>query len=608
MKGTVDMTILNIRKTVKWSELAVVVCFSMLATAGFAAPDGGYLCYKPDSGKTIYPWDDVAKWFPSTSTSSSLGVLPTAADFVFLYSSKNNVASSGKPMVVTNGVNAATGALQIYDDVNNVSGGALGITVQNGGTMTNSGLVTIGGGKDNTGGGRLIVENGGAWTANDEFRLGCSKGTSWLNVEEGGVFSCAQSDTEFLVGYTYGSGIVTNAGTMSVYDLFTGAYGTGVFVNKGALSVDRKFTIARYGNSRGHFILESGGTLNKTAPASVAPIYIANGASSTGVLECNGDFTLANNDYIVVGKGANSTGRLVVGDGAAVSNVTSISIGDGNQSNGSVELHGGSLWVKGDSSGHTIKLGLDGDSTTGRIQGYGSVHRQSSTLRIRFYGQVVADGGGVMNDLNLASIRTVGTNNTENLNGCGTNGWYAVNKGRLIYPRAQNCKTSSGNPSHPTVGDYPNRTEPTVMNSFRYTLEENPTENEYYNFAELYAPDREDIPAGLPIGARDVVAGVWRFGLSSATNTDGVPTPAAFGGMSITFRYDWRDMPEDCKVAVYRHDGSAGGSWQRIAKDEISSSENTITTAKFDSSSEPWNAGWFAVVAETPKGLSIIFR
>lgn len=583
----------------------VAVASCMLAIVVFAAPSEPYLCYKPAEGKTIYPWDDVAKWFTSTSSSApSAGELPTTGDYVFLYSTKNNVAGSGKPMVVTNGVNAATGSLQIYDEVNYSAGGVIGITVENGGTMTNGGEVMIGGaGSGKTCGGRLVVENGGAWTANASFMLGRSNGTSWLNIEEGGVFSCVQSGTEFHAGYAYGSGIVTNAGTMGVYDFFAGCYGTGVFVNKGVFNVARKFTIAREGNSRGHFILESGGMLNKAK--SSAPIYIAYGKNTTGILECNGDLALADDDYIVVGCKESSTGRLVVGEGAAVSNVTSIIIGNVDRSNGSVELHGGSLWVKGNSTGHTIKLGLDGDSTAGRIQGHGSVRCQSSTLRIRFYGQVVADGGGVMQDLNLASIKTVGTNNTENLNGCGTNGWYAVNKGRLIYPRAQNCNANST--SHPTVGDYPTRSAPTVMNSFRYTLDTRPSAT-YYNFAELYAPDREDIPSGLPVGARDVVAGVWRFGLSSATNADGEPTPAAFGGMSITFRYDWRDMPEGCKVAVYRHDGSLGGSWQRIAKGEISSSENTITTAKFDSASEKWNAGWFAVVAETHNGLAIIFR
>ena len=248
---------------------------------------------------------------------------------------------------------------------------------------------------------------------------------------------------------------------------------------------------------------------------------------------------------------------------------------------------------------------MDGDTTTGSIIGWGLIGRHSSTLRIRFFGQVIADGEGAARDLNLAAIRTVGTNNTEILNGCGTNGWFAVNKGRLIYPRAQNCSGSS----HPTIGDYPNRATPTVMNSFRYTLVTKP-DGTYYNFAELYAPDRTDIPPGLPLySSHDVVAGVWRFGLSSVSNTDDDPTPASFGGMRLTFRYDWRGMDaENQSLYVYRHDGSANGSWTRVGKAEISSTANTVTTDAFDASSETWNAGWFAVVAQRPSGMTVIVR
>ena len=146
------------------------------------------------------------------------------------------------------------------------------------------------------------------------------------------------------------------------------------------------------------------------------------------------------------------------------------------------------------------------------------------------------------------------------------------------------------------------------MNSFRYTLDKPRPEGTYYNFAELYTPDREDIPAGLPVRGRDVVAGVWRFGLSSASGPDIDPEPVTFTGMSLTFRYDWREMREGQSVYIYRHDGSANGAWTRVGKAELSSIDNVITTDKFDASSETWNAGWFAVVAQNPGGAVIVIR
>ena len=594
-------------RTILAKTKVVVLAFALAAPALFALPasSGPYVCYKPDEGKSIYPWDHAAKWFDSTASNTTINRAPTTNDYVFLYSSKNAVNVSGKkPMVVTNGVHAMTGDLEICDKEYGHAY-VIGINVQNGGTMLNEGNVRVGNsGSGKTGGGRLTVESGGEWTVNGQFRLGCSSGTSWLNVNPGGIFS-ATNGKEFLVGYQYGSGIITNEGTMSVFDIFPGVYGTGVLVNKGNLTIERKLTIGRYSGSTGHVILESGSTLTKKSGWS-APVYVGFGDNTKATLECYADWTLGSNDRFLVAHGTNSTGRLVIGEGAIVAPMALLALGEVPGSRGVLELRGGTISVKGDPSGHTILMGVDGDTTTGSIVGWGTVQRgSSSNLRIRFFGQAIADGEGEARDLNMAAIRTVGTNNTEILNGCGTNGWFAVNKGRLIYPRAQNCSGSS----HPTIGDYPNRAEPTVMNSFRYTLVTKPS-GTYYNFAELYAPDRTDIPAGLPLySSHDVVAGVWRFGLSSESGADIDPTPISFGGMRLTFRYDWRGMDaENQSLYVYRHDGSAGGSWTRVGKAEISSTANTITTDSFDASSETWNAGWFAIVAQRPSGMTVIVR
>ena len=592
-------------RTILAKTKVAVLAFALAAPALFALPTNDiYVCYKPDEGRSIYPWDHAAKWFDTTGSGATINRVPTTNDYVFLYSSKNAVNLSGKkPMVVTNGVHAATGDLEICDKTYGNTY-VIGITVQDGGTMLNEGNVRVGNsGNGKTGGGRLTVESGGEWTVNGQFRLGGSSGTSWLNVNPGGIFS-ATNGKEFLVGYQYGSGIITNAGTMSVFDIFPGVYGTGILVNKGNLTVERKLTIGRYAGSTGHVILESGSMLTKLSGGS-APVYVGFADRSTGTLECYADWALVGSDRFLVAHGTNSTGRLVIGEGVIVGPMASLALGEMPGSRGVLELRGGTISVKGISDGHTILMGMDGDTTTGSILGWGTISRHSSTLRIRFFGQVIADGEGIERDLNMAMIKTVGASNVENLNGCGTNGWFAVNKGRLIYPRAQNCSGSS----HPTIGDYPNRTSPTVMNSFRYTINTKP-DGTYYNFAELYAPDRTDIPPGLPLySLHDVVAGVWRFGLSSVSNTDDDPTPASFGGMRLTFRYDWRGMDaENQSLYVYRHDGSANGSWTRVGKAEISSTANTVTTDAFDASSETWNAGWFAVVAQRPSGMTVIVR
>ena len=166
--------------------VAAALAFALAVPPLFAAPSNPYVCYKPSEGQSIYPWDLAAKWFDTTGSGATINRVPTTNDYVFLYSSKNDVASNKKPMVGTNGVHAATGALEICDkDHGNTY--VIGITVQDGGTMTNEGDVVVGNCRSGkTGGGLITIESGGEWTANGNFILGYSSGTSWLNVREGG--------------------------------------------------------------------------------------------------------------------------------------------------------------------------------------------------------------------------------------------------------------------------------------------------------------------------------------------------------------------------------------------------------------------------------------
>jgi hypothetical protein len=90
------------------------LALAVAASALFAAPSEPYVCYKPDAGKSIYPWDHAAKWYDGVN-GSIINRAPTTNDYVFLYSSKNDVSANGKPMVVTNGVHAETEGLEICD-------------------------------------------------------------------------------------------------------------------------------------------------------------------------------------------------------------------------------------------------------------------------------------------------------------------------------------------------------------------------------------------------------------------------------------------------------------------------------------------------------------
>jgi len=600
----------------------VCVCASLgLSAFAVSPPSGAYLTYRPPGNLSIYPWDELSSW-DTTISDAPATHLPTLTNNVFLYSSKNAIdkkSLTGKPMVVSDGVHAETAKLFIGDENNYL----IGLRIASGGTITNAATVYAGAGQNGAStasgsqGAWLEIENGGSWTALDSFYLGLSKDTSWLTVKEGGILTCAN---EFVVGQAYGSAIVTNAGTMVIQNFFIGGTkSSGRMEVTGTLKVASKFTIGRHNNSTAYLHIASGGRLEKTYVAS-KPVYIGNASNCTATVELDSDFTLADNDNISVGNQSFCTGRLIIGPGATVSNVHYVQLGPAKSSDGTLELRGGTLCVKGSSVIGTQRIFLGnrttkGNETRGRIVGYGAVRSSNgNSLRVQPYGQFIADGNGDRLDLNLADIRTIGTNANDNVNGCHTNGWFAVNKGRLIYPRSQNCTINTT--SHPTIGDYPNRTMPTMMNSFRYTLTTAPSDGtEYFNYAELYATDRDDIPAGLPTGRSVTVAGVWRFGLSKAFTWNSAPTPISFGGMKVSFRYDDRNMKPGQQVSVYHHDGSANGSWRKISAEQpaftspTERSDNMITTTTaLDSSDETWNAGWFAVVADGRKGLFVVIK
>ena len=605
----------------RWTLSVVVIG---LAVSAFAvkAPDAPYLTYRPDAGKDSYPWTTL-KWWNTSTSGGATECLPSLTDTVFLYSSKNGInktSLTGKPMLIEDGVDATTGKLIIGDPDNGL---LIGVRVCNGGTMTNGDTVYAGakenGYADDTGveGAFLEVEDGGLWTAESNFNLGLSKGTSYLNVKAGGTFACSN---EFVVGQAYGNAVVTNAGTMNIRNFFMGGpKGTGRMEVTGTLNVASKFTVGRHANSTAYLHLAKGSTFVKQYDDG-KPIYIGHASNSTATVALDCNLTLTSNDKIYLGSGDFGRGRLVVGEDATVDNISSLYLGVANESDGTLELRGGTVKVRGASTTGTqsIFIGNEstrGDVTSGRIVGYGRIGTSNGqNLRMRPYGQFIADGGGVARDLNFADIRTIGTNANDNVNGCGTNGWFAVNKGRFIYPRSQNCTIDST--SHPTIGDYPNRGTPTMLNSFRYTLVTKPTgASEYFNYAELYATDRDDIPAGLPTGKNVTVAGVWRFGLASNRSYANDPNPIAFGGMKVKFCYDNRAMKPGQCVSVYHHDGSATGSWKRISAEQpafatlTEPAENLIeTTTALDSTGETWNAGWFAVVADGRKGMYIVFK
>ncbi|MBR3222325.1 MAG: hypothetical protein IKF72_08865 [Kiritimatiellae bacterium] len=347
-------------------------------------------------------------------------------------------------------------------------------------------------------------------------------------------------------------------------------------------------------------------------------ITVAEGSSSKGTFNVAGGCVVSSN--ITVSTGSSSAGEFVVADGGVVSNVFNIQIGAAYDANtaagkgGLLRMRGGTMLFNIGYSKNSAVIYLNPlrDKTAGAISGWGKLAFTDPIAMVRdmnsenpgdyekpggitHYGLIIADGEGQMRDLDFSRLGVLTYDTTDaNLNG-STNGWYAVNKGRLKLPRSLPRKSAS----HRCVGDYwkvsPSKAR-RLMNTFNYTLEGAETNN--YMFAELYATDRDDIPAGLDEIDADKTLAVWRVGhFSDGPEIDEPTHPAAFTSATIRFRYCPTGAEGLKYVYVFRHDGTANGKWHKVGYRELSVDNPIIDTRSLAPCSENWNFGWFAVLA-----------
>ena len=603
----------------------LMICAAAIATMANA----DNIAWGNKNGQFV--WSSVGNWLSADNTSVLMNRLPTEADDVFLWAG----GLTTSPLVVQSGEVALTRAFTC----SYVKGASTGNTrdilfeIANDGVMTNTGAVVIGDIASGVASGRAVsgsvtVRSGGSWTAESNVTVGRgmtpSSGnakTSRILVEQDGEMF--QEAGEFVVGglKDYG-GTVTNNGTLAAYDLFVGGKGNGVFENNGDLRVANKFRVARESGSSGVFV-HKGGTITHTA-ASTQPIRI--GYSSDGLFQVDAPLAFSS-EMVVVGNENGGKGSLVVND--TLSGVRLLKLGESAGSVGNLSVAGGAVIVNAttaattSSSGHAIYVGMvdeSGEQTQtaiGSIRGYGKIGRTETTddskhARIKNYGQIVADGG----DLDLGLFRLVGLS-TVDANKCGTNGWYAVNGGRLIYPRR--LPVSSAN--HIAIGDYGTNTgadgnlDISLVNSLQVRLykDGSPRSDYQYNYAMLYAADRADIPGTIPCSADkgDKVLGVWRLGHFSDLGDVGA-TPqkpdSRFDTASVRIRFDDAGVNwEKEHVVLYRWDGT---KWRRVGEATEGTHVGTATPQpRYESDdNDNWNIGWYAAVSKHINGFMIIFK
>ena len=136
--------------------------------------------------------------------------------------------------------------------------------------------------------------------------------------------------------------------------------------------------------------------------------------------------------------------------------------------------------------------------------------------------------------------------------------------------------------------------------------------------AELYAPDRTDIPAGLvEDGAQSRRLGVWRAAITGNNYWNMSSSGRrSFTTATTTIRYDqWRlgelkdaqgNYPAGLEVRLYQYNAS-NGKWKRLARCPVESVEGDgyRITGNLKQMDGVYNLGWFAVIAECAKGTQI---
>ena len=344
--------------------------------------------------------------------------------------------------------------------------------------------------------------------------------------------------------------------------------------------------------------------------------YIVNlgmGVNAKVHADFSGSAILRSPNLLNIASGESSSATIRIRENAEFQSSYSTKVAQGSGSSADIILAGGKIGVRPIAPNNVLMLGTD--ESCGRISGYGTLGSyqyspgSSYYLQLELNGQIVSDGGGESRTLDAGLFREV---NTEiyalpgHGNWCGTNGWYAINGGRLVMPQYLAVSNDIW-----CVGDYNQAGEPGFVGSFRVAFAAKPTSS--YLHASLYAAAHADVPAGLPTeGKHMCVEDIWCLGYGDG-RTAADPTSAVdFGSADITFRFGARSVKpgRTYTVAAWRYDVETS-QWVKVSSAEYDPANPTVVfrnVTPVDDGATKWNMGWFAVTLEKDPGLMILLR
>ncbi len=304
--------------------------------------------------------------------------------------------------------------------------------------------------------------------------------------------------------------------------------------------------------------------------------------------------------------GRRSNGRLLLEGGTAVVTNT-CKLGEQDCS-GEIVISNGIIVLTKEQGNTDANLYMGSASGGfGTIRGWGVMKNdKNAAARIMLAeGKIIGDGFGEQKELDLhtiASIRSVldvNTGEASTVPSDTANGWYAVNKGAVLFPRTWFAKGTTGSGS---LGAFSGDADNAFVNSVKIETISMPSITGGLRFqGGIFAEDRDDVHVESLPANRNVV-GIWKLGLFG--NQDDNPNSVRFTSCSLTFRYDQTKVRKGDNIELLRWENSG---WVSVAKSIVTddfkiSAENLSYLVE-----ERYNAGTFALIRKS-KGLTVAIR
>jgi len=500
------------------SILGIVLMLGLLVSNVYGLT---YNKFETSPSGSVGNWHNAANW--------SLGVLPTTNNYVSFKSAGIGVVTQVEEKVYS----AFIGQSETSK-----------LTVESNGGLSTKAYFYVG---YSTGGTGTVIQNGGDLNVGTSFKCGVLGGGFGVYTQMDGTVSCG----DFSLGYDTGS-----TGSYTIVDGaldvrfpaggYIGFGGDGTMNQVGGdVTLGKSFTLGKDANATGIFNL-SGGSLDIASQ-----LILGRNVDSTGIINQSGGTNTVKsigNLYISL----YGTGEYNLTGGALhlKRDSSDYSIYIGHTGDGVLNMGdasgSGSIDVVGSESGN-ISLVVRGSAAgaSGVIHGWGGMHLPGA---ITMNGSVIADGYGTDRTLwmtNSSRIAQTLDNAVDD-----TNGWYAVDHGKLVLPTLPNV-------SAPGVYYWGEESDLDLVNSVKI---------QGYSGAgpisgALLASDRTDVASNM------LAVGVWEF-----SN----PGAGSLSSVNLTFVFDHVKAAElgiaEADLKVYRYSGT---KWIDVTT-SIDTANNTI--------------------------------